>query len=285
MLALVAAYAVTQVGALLWMAFAAFAATPFAFLAGLARADLSRLARRADPDGAARRHARARGPAREPRTGARRPGARARVLDARAEPLRRCGRVAGRAAGRGRPPPDGDGDPHTRTPAWPSSSTTAPRIRTTVRAAGAATALLLDNQRLDAELRARLVELDASRARIVAGGRRRAPAPRARPPRRRPVTARRPRAQPSARAHARARGHRHGRAARHLHRRAQAEPRRAARPRARHPSGGALRSRARAGRAGPRRPRTDAGGHRRRPDRPASRGGRDGRLLRGLARR
>ena len=40
-LALVAAFAVSQVDALLWMAFAAFAATPFAFLAGLARADLS----------------------------------------------------------------------------------------------------------------------------------------------------------------------------------------------------------------------------------------------------
>jgi signal transduction histidine kinase len=39
--------------------------------------------------------------------------------------------------------------------------------RATVRAAGAAAALLLDNQRLDAELRARLVELGASRARIV----------------------------------------------------------------------------------------------------------------------
>ena len=40
-LALVAAYATTQIDALLWMAFAAFAATPFAFLAGLARADLT----------------------------------------------------------------------------------------------------------------------------------------------------------------------------------------------------------------------------------------------------
>jgi signal transduction histidine kinase len=39
--------------------------------------------------------------------------------------------------------------------------------RDTVRAAGAAAALLLDNQRLDAELRARLVELRASRARLV----------------------------------------------------------------------------------------------------------------------
>ena len=40
----------------------------------------------------------------------------------------------------------------------------------TVRAAGAATALLLDNQRLDAELRANLRELRASRERIVEAG-------------------------------------------------------------------------------------------------------------------
>ena len=39
--------------------------------------------------------------------------------------------------------------------------------RETVRAAGAATALTLENQRLDAELRARLVELRASRGRLV----------------------------------------------------------------------------------------------------------------------
>jgi signal transduction histidine kinase len=37
----------------------------------------------------------------------------------------------------------------------------------TVRAAGAAAALMLENRRLDAELRARLVELRASRARLV----------------------------------------------------------------------------------------------------------------------
>ena len=152
--------------------------------------------------------------------------------------------------------------------------------RDTVRAAGAATALLLDNQRLDAELRARLVELDASRARIVQA-----------------ADAERRRLERDLHDGAQSRlvalalslrlarmgvrgGLRHGGAARRLHRRAQAEPRRAARPRARHPSGGALRSRARAGRARARRPRADAGGHRRRPDRPASRGGRDGRLLR-----
>ena len=40
----------------------------------------------------------------------------------------------------------------------------------TVRAVGAATALLLENQRLEAELRARIVELRASRARLVEAG-------------------------------------------------------------------------------------------------------------------
>ena len=40
----------------------------------------------------------------------------------------------------------------------------------TVRAAGTATALLLENQRLDAELRAHMVELRASRARLVEAG-------------------------------------------------------------------------------------------------------------------
>ena len=88
-LALVAAYATSQVDALLWMAFAAFAATPFAFLAGPRARGPLRLARRAHADGRARRHAGARGPARRAGAGARRPGAGARVLDARARPLRR----------------------------------------------------------------------------------------------------------------------------------------------------------------------------------------------------
>ena len=118
--------------------------------------------------------------------------------------------------------------------------------RATVRAAGAATALLLENQRLDAELRARLVELAASAYPPRAVRRRRAPAPRARSPRRRAVTAGRPGPEPSPRAHGRERGLRHRGPARHLHRRAQAQPRRAARSRPRHPSGRAVGSRARA---------------------------------------
>ena len=56
-------------------------------------------------------------------------------------------------------------------------------------AVGGAAALALENERLDAELRARLEELRASRARLVEAGDRRAPAARARPARRRAAAA------------------------------------------------------------------------------------------------
>ena len=100
-LALVAAYATTQVDALLWMAFAAFAATPFAFLAGLARADLSGsrgvrtlMAQLADaPERADLRDALARRSAT--------PISSSRYWMPRAQPLRRRGRGARRAARRG----------------------------------------------------------------------------------------------------------------------------------------------------------------------------------------
>ena len=169
MLALIAAYSVTQVDALLWMAFAAFAATPFAFLAGLARADVSGsrgvrilMAGLADmPERADLREnlARALGdPALElafwmPEL--------TRYVDAAGSPVEL---------------PAGD-DPHrTATEIRHQGARVAVIVhdraqdRETVRAAGAATALLLDNQRLEAELRARLVELDASRTRIVEAG-------------------------------------------------------------------------------------------------------------------
>ena len=169
MLALIAAYSVTQVDALLWMAFAAFAATPFAFLAGLARADVSGsrgvrilMAGLADmPERADLREnlARALGdPALElafwmPE--------QTRYVDAAGSPVEL---------------PAGD-DPHrTATEIRHQGARVAVIVhdraqdRETVRAAGAATALLLDNQRLEAELRARLVELDASRTRIVEAG-------------------------------------------------------------------------------------------------------------------
>ena len=168
-LALVAAFAVSQVDVLAWIAVAAFAATPFAFLAGLARADVSGsrgvrglMATLADmPARSDLREnlARALGdPALElafwmPE--------QARYVDAAGSPVEL---------------PFED-DPQRRATEISHQGARLAVIvhdraqdRETVRAAGAATALLLDNQRLEAELRARLVELDASRARIVEAG-------------------------------------------------------------------------------------------------------------------
>jgi signal transduction histidine kinase len=165
-LGLVAAYAASQVDALLWMAFAAFAATPFAFLAGLARADLSGsrgvrvlMAELGDRPG--------RGDLRDGL--ARALGDPALELAFWMPELRRY--------------VDADGAP-AELPAEDDSQRTVTEVdhhgehvaaivhdraqdAGTVRAAGAATALLLENHRLDAELRARLVELQASRARLV----------------------------------------------------------------------------------------------------------------------
>ena len=59
-----------------------------------------------------------------------------------------------------------------------------------VNAAAAGAALAIDNERLKADLRARVEELRVSRVRIVEAGRPRAPPDRARPPRRRPAAAR-----------------------------------------------------------------------------------------------
>ena len=169
MLALVAAYAVSEVDALLWLGFAAFAATPFAFLAGLARADVSGsrgvrmlMAQLGDMPGRADLR-----------------GSLAQALGDPALELAFWAPEPGRYV-------DADGSP-VELPREDDPSRTATEIRhqgarvaavvhdraqdpDTVRAAGAAAALLLDNQRLDAELRARLVELDASRARIVEAG-------------------------------------------------------------------------------------------------------------------
>jgi len=165
-LALVAAYPVTGGEPLLWLAFAAFAATPFAFLAGLARADVSGsrgvrmlMGDLADmPERADLREGLARAlgdPALElafwmPEL--------SRYVDARGRPVEL---------------PADDDPRRTVTEVARQDRRVAVIVhdraqdRATVRAAGAATALLLDNQRLDAELRARLVELRASRARLV----------------------------------------------------------------------------------------------------------------------
>jgi signal transduction histidine kinase len=166
-LGLIAAYAVSQFDALLWMAFAAFAATPFAFLAGLARADVSGsrgvrmlLAELGDmPERADLRDGLARAlgdPALElafwmPELN--------RYVDAGGSPAEL---------------PAEDDARRTVTEIDHHGERVAAIVHDraqdteTVRAAGAATALMLENQRLDAELRARLVELRASRARLVA---------------------------------------------------------------------------------------------------------------------
>jgi len=165
-LALVAAYAATLADGLLWLAFGVFAATPFAFLAGLARADLA---------------------------GSR--GVRGLMAQLAETPQRADLRDA-LAQAFGDPMlelafwmpeleryVDADGSP-AELPAKEDPHRTVTEIerhgrpvaaivhdraqdQATVLAAGAATALTLENQRLDAELRARLVELRASRARLV----------------------------------------------------------------------------------------------------------------------
>jgi signal transduction histidine kinase len=168
-LALVAAYTVTQVDALLWVAFAAFAATPFAFLAGLARADVSG-SRGVRVLMAGLAHMPERADLREQL--ARALGDPALELAFWMPELTRYVDAAGTPVEL----PAGD-DPHrTATEIRHQGARVAVIVhdraqdRETVRAAGAATALLLDNQRLEAELRARLLELDASRARIVQAG-------------------------------------------------------------------------------------------------------------------
>ena len=95
----VVGYAATQAPALLTLTFVAFAATPFAFLAGLARADFSQargvrslVARLADLPGPQR-------PSRRARRDVRRPDAESRLLGSRAGPVRRRRRRRGRAAG------------------------------------------------------------------------------------------------------------------------------------------------------------------------------------------
>jgi signal transduction histidine kinase len=165
-LALVAAYAMSQVDALLWMAFAAFAATPFAFLAGLARADLSGsrgvrtlMAELAGaPERADMRDALARAL-----------GDPALELAFWMPELNRYVDTEGSPAEL----PSEDDARRTVTEIDHHGAHVAAIVHDraqdteTVRAAGAATALMLENQRLDAELRARLVELRASRARLV----------------------------------------------------------------------------------------------------------------------
>jgi signal transduction histidine kinase len=163
-LALVVVPGLTGVEAFSWLAFVAFAATPFAFLAGLVRADVSQsrgvrslVARLADlPERADLRDA---------------------LADALGDPTLRLAfwlpeqeRYVDAA---GAPMVVGSDQMVTeierdgrRVAAIVHDRALAEHTET-VQAAGAATALLLENQRLDAELRAHIVELRASRTRIV----------------------------------------------------------------------------------------------------------------------
>ena len=166
MIGLIAVFAVTQADVVEWAAFAALAATPFAFLAGLARADLSGSRRvralmtelAGTPERADLRHVLARAlgdPALElsfwmPELD--------RYVDADGSPAEL---------------PGADDAHCTVTEIHHDGARVAAIVHdrahdtATVEAVGAATALVLENQRLVAELRARLVELRASRARLV----------------------------------------------------------------------------------------------------------------------
>jgi signal transduction histidine kinase len=167
-LVLVVTFAATQAPALLTLAFVSFAATPFAFLAGLARVDVAHsrgvrglVAQLADLPG--------RGDLRDALAGAL--GDPTLSLAFWVPEQNRYVEAAGEPA---ELPADGES-----TRAVTEIERDGRRVAAivhdrslvddaeTVRAAGAATALLLENQRLEAELRAHIVELRASRARLV----------------------------------------------------------------------------------------------------------------------
>ncbi len=163
-LALVAAFGVSQLDPLLWSAFVAFAATPFAFLAGLARADVS----------GSRGVRRLIGELGEMPEGTDLRDALARALG---DPeLELVFWASDRYVDRSGSPaelPAADDARRTVTEIDHQGERVAAivhdRAQDTeiVRAAGSAAALLLENRRLEAELRARLVELRASRSRLV----------------------------------------------------------------------------------------------------------------------
>ena len=150
-----------------------------------------------------------------------------------------------------------------------------------VHAAASAAVLALDNERLKADLRARAGGAAPLAPPHRRSGRRRPPPDRAQPARRRAAAARLARARPPAPARP-AQGQPGGGGDRRgADRQAQRRARRAARAGARHPPGGAVRPRARAGdpRAG--RACLDPGRVRSRVRRPAVAAGRGGGLLRG----
>ena len=141
--------------------------------------------------------------ARDAGRAARRPLAEHRLLAARPRDLRRRARPPGR-----RCPAPGSGR------AWTAVEREGNRVAAIVHdaeldatpelvhAAASAAALAIDNERLKADLRARLEELRHSRRAHRRGRRRRPPPDRARPARRRPAAARLARARPAAAARA-----------------------------------------------------------------------------------
>ena len=197
---------------------------------------------------------------RDARREPRRPHPLGRLLAARPQALRRRARATSCAcpspapAARG-PPVERDGR-RVAAIIHDAELATGPEL---VNAAAAGAALAIDNERLKANLRARVEELRVSRIRIVEAQDHARSAHRARPPRRRPAAARLALARPAP-AQEQAQRQRGGRRDR---RRAVGEARdragRAARARPRHPPGDPHRARARARRRGARPARAGAG--------------------------
>jgi signal transduction histidine kinase len=170
-LVFVVAFSATKAPALLTLAFVSFAAAPFAFLAGLARTDVAHSrAMRALMGRLA--HVPERGDLRDALASALGdPGLRlafwlpeaARYVDAAGSPVQL---PTASDATRAVTEVERDG----RRVAAIVHDRGLAEDPETVRAAGAATALLLENQRLDAALHAHIVELRASRARLVEAG-------------------------------------------------------------------------------------------------------------------
>ena len=241
------------------------ATIPFAFLVGLMRSRLSRAGAVAElvarlssrrPAPAARRRARRR---------ARRPEPDAPLLAAVARALRERGRPGRRDL----PEPGGERvativEDHGKPVAAIVHDGSLADERDLIAAVGAAATLTLENERLDAELRAKVEELREQRRRSVEAGARGAPPARAQPPRRRPAAAGLDGAQAAHGPRARGRTTRTPSSCSRTRRGARRRARGAARAGARHPSGGAQRPRARRGArvARPRAPLPGGGGGR-----------------------
>ena len=155
-----------------WASLLVFASVPWVFLIGLVRSRVARAGAVSRAAAAARRGARHRHAALPARRRARRPLAAARLLARGQGPLGRLRRPRGRAAGRGRPRARLDAGRARGPPRRARSCTTVtlcedPELLGSVAAAAG---LAMENERLQAQLRARVEELRTSRARIVEAG-------------------------------------------------------------------------------------------------------------------